>query len=216
MKNPASWFIAALLSFTAMLVIPYVEGRFNSLWSFPPMLPAVTLPFALLFGSTAALLRGWIRSLRAKRNSIALGAMSFISATLLIGSIVPGSEFFHRGFTDYSRTVLTVDEWRTIARVAQQRLGPEGKLPGPDKNLWDEEQHRGLWSDIVSATQIQRLDPSLMIFVRPETTEIVWGGALAGHRGVIIFTGKGGEARRSKLPPTAFIAEDIATIVGAD
>ena len=99
--------------------------------------------------------------------------------------------------------------------MAQERLGPEGQLPGPEKNLWEEKEHRALWSDICGGTKIQKLDPSLVIFVRPEETEVVWGGALVGHRGVVIFTRKGGDDHGAGLSRTIFIADDIATFVSA-
>jgi hypothetical protein len=55
-----------------------------------------------------------------------------------------------------------------------------------------------------------------MIFVRPEETEVVWGGALAGHRGVIIFTNRRGKIQHGQLSQTIFIEDDIATFVSAD
>ncbi len=217
MRIPAVWFILAFVSFASGLVIPYLEGRSNSLWVVPPMLPASALPFLLLFVSSVALAWCWIRSLLAKRDAVAVSVMLSLAVVLFGTSIhLRPSYLFHRGFRHYAKTVLTADEWRSISRLAQERLGPEGRLPGPDKSLWDEKEHRAFWSGLCGATQIQKLDPSLMIFVRPEETEVVWGGALAGYRGVIIFTGKSGDEQRGSLSQTMFIADDIATFVGAD
>jgi hypothetical protein len=181
------------------------------------MLPASLFPFVVLFVSSAALAWCWIRSVLAKRDVIAVGVMFSLSVVLFGTSIkLRPSYLFHCGFHHYAKTILTTDEWRRISRVAQERLGPEGKLPGPEKNLWDEKEHRASWSGLCDATAIQKLDPSLMIFVRPEETEIVWGGALVGHRGVIIFSNKRADEHQSQMPQAKFIADDIATFVSAD
>jgi hypothetical protein len=217
-RMPAVWIFIALISFVSSLVIPYLEGRSNSLWVVPPMLPGGALPFLLLFVSSVALAWCWIRSVLAKRDAVAVGVMLLIAVVLFGTSIITLHSFniFHRGFRRYAETVLTADEWRSISRVAQERLQPEGELPGPRKNLWDEKEHRALWSDLCGATQIQKLDPSLMIFVRPEETEVVWGGALTGHRGVIIFTGKGGNDQHGRLSQSMFITDDITTFISGD
>ena len=216
-RGPAIWVFIAFVSFVSALVIPYLEGRSNSLWVIPPMLPASALPFLTLFVSSVALAWCWIRSVLAKRDAVAVGVMLSLALVLFGTSILlRPSYLFHRGFHQYAKTILTAEEWRSISRVAQEHLGPEGRLPGPHKNLWDEKMHRASWSDLCAGTQIQKLDPSLMIFVRPEETEVVWGGALAGHRGVIIFTRKGGDDQRGRLSQTMFIADDIATFVSAD
>ena len=216
-KIQSGWFLIAVISFVSALVLPYLEGRSNSLWMIPPMLPATVLPFLLLFVSSVALAWCWIRSILAKHDSFAVGVMLSLAVVLFVSSIIlRPSYLFQRGFCHYAKTVLTADEWRSISRVAQGCLGPEGRLPGPDKNLFDEKEHRALWSNLCRSTQIQKLDPSLMIFVRPEETEIVWGGALAGHRGVIVFTSKSGNDHQGRLSQAMFIAHDIATIVSAD
>ena len=216
-RIPSVWISIAFISFLSGLVIPYLEGRSNSFWVMPLMLPASLFPFVLLFVSSAALAWCWIRSVLAKRDVIAVGVMFSLSVVLFGTSIkLRPSYLFHCGFHHYAKTILTTDEWRSISRVAQERLGPEGKLPGPEKNLWDEKEHRALWSELCGATAIQKLDPSLMIFVHPEETEIVWGGALVGHRGVIVFTSTRGHDERGQTTQAKFIADDIATFVSAD
>lgn len=193
--------------------MPYLEGLSNSLWVVPPMLPASIVPFLALFVSSIALAWCCIRSLLTNRSLLAVSVMLALAVVMFGTSIILRQSYlFHRGFRNYAKTVLTADEWRSISRLAQERLGPEGKLPGPDKNLWDEKEDRALWSDLCAATQIRKLDPSLMICVRPEKTEVVWGGALTGHRGIIIFTGKDGAEQRGGLS----IADDITTFISAD
>lgn len=197
--------------------MPYLEGRTNSIWIVPPVLPASVVPFVLLVVSCFVLLSTWMRSVMARRNAVAAGLM-FLAGLLLLGASfkVPTAALFRRGFNDYAKNALTADEWRGISRFAQEHLPADGRLPGPDKNLWNEKDHRALWSALTAETQVRRLDPSLMIFVRPEYTEIVWGGALLGHRAIIISTSRDGGAQREKSPTDLPVAEDIFTSAGPD
>jgi hypothetical protein len=214
---PIIWICISVASFISALVIPYMEGRSNEWWTVPPFLPVDIFPFIALFVCSIALLLFWIRSFSIKRDSASLGMMFLLGVLLLGINIVLRSPYlFQRGFSRYAETVMTADEWRNISRHAQERLQPEGQLPGPDKNLWDEKEHRALWTELCSATSIQKLDPSLMIFVRPEETVIEWGGALEGHRGVIIFTDKRENDHRSSFSQDTFIAHDIAVYISPD
>jgi hypothetical protein len=191
----------------------YWESRSNSIWMGPWGLPPVLFPLLLLLLSVVAL--GWclLWSVLKDRDAGAVGGMFLLAVGMFVTSFVLHPD----GFPQYARTVLTAEEWRSIARLAQARLGPEGQLPGPNKNLWEEEKCRVLWSEFCGATQIQKLDPSLMIFVRPEETEIVWGGALAGHRAVVIFNdGKKRDVSPRRHTAYTFIADDIMTVVGPD
>ena len=176
-------------------------------------LPGGLFPLLLLLVSSIALGSCWLLAVLKKRAAGVAGGMFLVAAGLLITSFLLRPD----GFAQYAKTVLTAEEWRSIARLAQARLGPEGRLPGPEKNLWEEEKHRALWSEFCGATQIQKLDPALMIFVRPEETEVVWGGALAGHRAVIIFkNGKRSNVPLSRHTRSTLIAADIMTAVGPD
>jgi hypothetical protein len=217
MRNPVVWIWIALLAFTSKMVTPYFEGCSNSWWVIPPMLPADLLPLLLLFVSCVVLLSRWVRSLLAKRRAIPASLMFFATLFLFGASLkVPPAYLFLRGFSHYAKSVLTTDEWRNISRFAQEHLQPEGRLPGPRKNLWNETEHRALWSALAAATQIQKLDLSLMIFVHPEHTEIVWGGALEGHRGVTIYTRRSGGNQHDTSSHSLSIAEDIAVLISAD
>jgi hypothetical protein len=217
MKGRVLWTFGALLSFASGLLMPYCEGRSNSWWAIPPLPPADLLPVLVLFVACAVLLSSCVRSVLSRRRVVTTAWLFCICLTLLVVRLgVRPADLFHRGFHHYAKSVLTADEWRSISRVAQERLRPEGRLPGPRKNLWDEKEHRALWVDLCGTTQIQKLDPSLMILVRAQETEIVWGGALTGHRGVVIFTGSPAEDQRSRWSATLFITDDIATFVSAD
>ncbi len=217
MKGCVIWTIVALVSCASGVLLPYLEGRSNSWWVIPPLLPADLLPLLSLFVACVVVLSKCVRSVVTKCHVVATAWLLFICLTLFVVRLaIRPADIFHRGFHDYAGSVLTADEWRSISRVAQQRLLPEGQLPGPRKNLWNEKEHRVLWSDLCRTTPIQKLDASLMIVVRPEATEVVWGGALAGHRGVIIFTGKPADDRRGRLAATSFVADDIKTFVSTD
>jgi hypothetical protein len=216
-KTQTIWFFITLISFITRLLIPYLEGRSNSLWVIPPLLPVDLLPFLFLLLSCIVLLSLWVRSMLAKCPTVAATSMSLTSLLLLAASFtIRPAECFHCGFRDYVEGVLTIGEWRAIAQFAQAHLPPEGKLPGPRKNLWNENDHRALWSALAAATQIQKLDPSLVIFVIPERTELMWGSALVGHRGVVISSAKNETDQRGGLSRTMFVAEDIATFMSAD
>lgn len=211
------WACIALISFVARMLLPYLEGRSNSWWVIPPIIPA-DLPVGLfLFLSCIVLLGYWLQSRITKRHTRLTAAIFFISLLLLGSSfIIYPAKIFHYGFHSYAKSVLTADEWRSISQFAQEHMQPGARLPGPDKPLWNETEHRALWSGLCAATPIQKLDPSLMIFVSADETEIVWGSPLTGHRAVIIYSNKSGDNHRSKRPQYMFVADDIATGVSAD
>jgi hypothetical protein len=211
MTKPSKiWFFIASISFLSNLVIPYFEGRSNSWW-----FPVGLLPPVLLFVSCIALFLFCIRSVVAKRNGL---AVMLFAALLLFGAsfAIRPADLFLLGFRDYAKNVLTLDEWRGISRFAQEHLRADGRLPGPGKNLWNEKDHRALWSALVAATRIQKLDSSLMIFVNAESTEIVWGGALVGHHGVVIFPSKNATEHRNRMSRSILIAKDIIVEISAD
>ncbi len=216
MKTPKAWFFFALIAFILKPVVPYLEGRTNSMWWIPPLIPVNVLPPFFLFFSCLVLLSFWIRSMLVKQQRVA-AALLFLAALLLFSAsfMLRRADFYQRGFRDYAKNVLTADEWRGIAHFAQEHLKTEGQLleqqlPGPHKNLWNETDHRALWSALTAATKIQKLDASLVIFVNPGQTDIEWGGALAGHHGVTIFSKKADTHQYDSRAVTTFIAEDIA------
>ena len=136
MAGPVKWMIVAMISFSLRLAMPYLEGRTNSWWAIPPMLPADLLPPVLMFVSSIVLFSNWIRAAVAKRPALTAASLFFVSLLLLGFSFtVRTADIFHRGFLQYAKHVLTADEWRSISRFAQEHLQPEGRLPGPRKNL---------------------------------------------------------------------------------
>ncbi len=217
------WTVFAIISFISALVMPYCEGRTNSLWIVPPMFPSSILPWVWLRLSCIVLFVLCIRSLLARRQMM-ITSLMFLVSLILFGSWfkMRPAAIFQRGFNGYVKTALTAEEWRDIGRFARTNLLPEGTLPGPGKNsLWDEKEDRALWSALYASTQIGRLDPALTIYTNAGETEIEWGGTLEGHWGVIIFASKADAhqdpaAPRGSYARTNFIEDDIATFISSD
>jgi hypothetical protein len=212
------WTVFAIISFILALVMPYCEGRTNSLWIVPPtIIPADILPMFWLFLSCIVLFVLCIRSLLARRHVMITSLMFLVSLLFFCSWFkVRPADIFQRGFNNYAKNVLTAEEWRSIAKFAQTNLPPEGMLPGPRKNLWDVKENGPLWSALCAVTQIQKLDPSLTIYAHTGQTEIVWGGTLVGHRGVIVFASKADAAQDPSNYQTSFIADDIVTFISSD
>src|SRR5437899_3317699 len=115
MKGRVIWTFAALVAFASRLMMPYFEGRSNSWWAIPPMLPADLLPLLLLFVTCVVLFSSCVRSVVSKRHAVATALMFFISLLLFVASLaLRPADLFQRGFCHYVRTVLTVDEWRRV------------------------------------------------------------------------------------------------------
>jgi hypothetical protein len=217
MGNPMVCFLISLASLMAALVMPYCEGRSNSVWVIPPLLPAELLPFVLLFASCGALGFYWVRSLVARRHAFAVGLV-FLASLLFFGVWfgIDRANLYQLGFRDYAKNALTPDEWRNISRYAQKNMVVGVPFSETSKYLWDQKSYDQFWSGLTNATPIRKLAPSFAIIVRPESTEIVWGGALTGHRGVTI-TANGNDGFKTRKPPRAmFIAPDIAVGLDSD
>ena len=215
--SPLNWFWVAVLSFILLMLLPYAEGRCNDVWAIPPILPLSLLPLLSLLVSCLVIFVGALRAFRDNRDVAVNCDMFVLSALLLVPAIRwRWADRFHLGFTSYAQAVLTPDEWRLLSREAQEILGPEGRLPGPEKNLWEERLHRSQWVARCAATQIKRLSPDLMVFVHPDSTEFAWGGALIGHRGLIVYRGRYPEAHPRGSRGLTFIAGDIAAFTSSD
>ncbi len=207
MKSNIAWTLIALAAFGADKVMPYLEGRSNAWWA-----TADLLPLLLLLACCVFLLSSAIRSLFSKRHQVAKSLL-FIASMLLLGAcfLVLPAETFHRGFTEYARTVLTADEWRAIARYARDHQ----KTPANTESSSSQELNPELREGLESATSFRKLNHSPRIFADSEQAEIYWGGALTGHRVVIVFAHKGVLPPQGRYPAT-FIAEDIATYITED
>jgi len=212
MKNPVLWAIVASFAFVTGELLPYVGGRIN-FWLFPVDL----VPPQLLLLCCAMLFALLVRSLVVKRDLKRSVQMVCVAVAFLIGRFaVRPADIFHRGFANYARNALTADEWRAIARLAQDKLGPSGWLPSPKKNLWEESEHRALWSEFTAKTKIQKLTPALVLSVQPGRTSVTWGSALVGHRSVTIYANGIRDVQSEDVANTIRIAGDIVTQISSD
>jgi len=85
----------------------------------------------------------------------------------------------------------------------------------PDEDKLSLQEIAAFREGLEAATPIRKLSPFPRIFVDPDRTSIYWGGALTGHRSVVVFTHKGGPLSRDE-PGGTVIAEDIVTFISAD
>jgi hypothetical protein len=194
--------LLALVAILVDTVLPYFEGRSNHWWGIGFL--AFLLSHVLSIFCAFFLLGSFVRSLFTKRHRLAKAAMLLLGPPLLYASFTlspPGLALFHLGFTQWARTIVTLDEWREIARYTHEHKMPEAE-PLSSESLYQKE--------LASATAFGKLGYAPRIYVTPDYTEIYWGGALGGHRYVIIFARKGGEIPDEPYRST-FIAEDIAT-----
>jgi len=168
----------------------YIGGRQGdplSVWLFPaemfPILVAFLSVFILVILFFVALGRG--------REQCAVSLLSGCAMLFFISMFAfPPREVFQMGFRARIQSTITPDELRQIGIVVQSMLPEDGRLPGPQKNLWDEKEHGAQWQRLLKTTQIGKLDPWMVIVKSSDKVNLTWGGALAGHWGVVIETGQ--------------------------
>jgi hypothetical protein len=165
--------VCALSSFALTLALPYGQGWTNSVWSIF-MLPSELFPWLWLLICCTALFVLGVASIFTKRHRLMTWAM-FLLSMVLAGSffVRDPAGIFLRGFDHYVSRTLGNAQWREISQFLQTHPPPDGRLPGPRKNLWNEAEDRAPWTALCAATQIQKLDPSLVIFVHDGRTEII-------------------------------------------
>ena len=195
--------------------MPYCEGRENSIWVVPPLLPAEIVPLGLLFLTAAIFFFCLVASL-IRKCDILVATLFFLGGLVLFAGwfFINNQRLYLFGFTNYARNVLTTEEWRSIARFAQAKMKPDDYLSAFDIMV-ENGGKRNLWSEFTNHTQIQKLGPGLTISVpAPDRTEIEWGSALVGHRAVLIYSNT-----NDISPPDdvfsgpLFFAPDIATFI---
>jgi len=221
MTKSIIWTVLAVGAFAASMVVPYLEGKANDWWTIPPLFPADILPLLGMPISCVVLLGSWIRSffppaqpeppvkpIPGKRYRVTKGLLFLVSALLLSGRFfLPGpAEFFHRGFTQYARTVLTPDEWRQIALYARDHPIPMKENSGAADSFSSESDDEALQAALRSATPFRKLPRYTRIWVSLDTVYIYWGGALVGHRNVLVMPNPSIEKSDA-----GFVAEDIMT-----
>lgn len=211
MKTPLIWISIAALSFLMGLVMPYFEGRTNSWWIVPPLLPAELIPVLSLLASFFALFVLLVDAIIFRRHRLPIVSLFVLSFALLVGRIfIIPADIFHRGFHSFAQHTLTDEEWRAIARFAQLHISPEC-------GFWRwRDNDPSLLTEFCASTNIEKLGSRFAIFVHPTYTEITWGSALTGHRSVVVFTGTDTSFPKRNNPMPLFLANDIATYVDSD
>jgi hypothetical protein len=175
--------------------IAYAEGRSGGI-SFLLSIGIGLIVFACL-GTLFVL--GIIALIRRRQRGRVVGCVACSLLVLLVNAWLPPSESFRMGFRHRLQAAVTPDELRQIAAKCSELLPLDGCLPGPSKNLWKDAEHAGSWKALTNATAIARLDPSLCIYNHSDEVEILWGGALAGHWGVVIR--KSPDGRQGDIAP---------------
>jgi len=126
-------FSLSVLSFISAIVMPYCEGRENSIWAVPPLLPAEIVPLGLLFLIAAILFFFLVASL-IRKSDILVATLFFLGSVMLFAGFffINNQRLYLFGFTNYAKNVLTTEEWRSIARVAQAKMKPGDYLSAFD------------------------------------------------------------------------------------
>lgn len=141
----------------------------------------------ILFSITVLLFICAVTLVKGADRRFAFSMLALSLFLLAVGFFTSRANFFQMGFRHRIKSAISPAELREIARVCSDTLPLDGSLPGPTKrSLWNETEHRATWSALASSTSLGRLDSSMVIFNYAEKVEIVWGGALVGHWGIII------------------------------
>jgi hypothetical protein len=200
---------AVAIATIASYAISYFDGRRGMPMSIAG-LPAQIVPMLMsvfCLGSLVVLLVTGLVKGRPVGKTLSALALSLLFVVL--GFAVVPAKVFQIGFRQRMRSTVSASELREIARFCHETLPIQTRLPGPGKwSLWNESEHRSHWNALVQATAVGKLDPSLTIFNGTDTVEIVWGGALVGHWGLIIQTDGKTE--------TGDVAEGIRTFISSE
>jgi hypothetical protein len=170
------------VSIALLHAVSYADGRRGTI----SLLLSIGVALVAL-GSTAALFVLVVVALvRRRQRRLVIGCLALALLVFLANGLVPPVELFRIGFRHRLQATITPEQLRQIAIKCSELMPQEGQLPGPGKNLWVEAEHAATWAALTNATAIGKLDPSLCIYNHTDEIEILWGGALAGHWGVVI------------------------------
>ena len=176
-----------VLATVSSYLMEYVAGRRGTPFSIGG-LPGQVAPILISLFCLASLVLLLVIALIKRRpaaKTVSVLTLSFLIFVLSF-AVVP-MKVFRAGFRQRIKSTVSPDELRALARLCHEKMPLHGRLPGPEKmSLWNEQEHRPLWNVLLGATSLGKLDPSLTIFNNTDTIEIAWGGALAGHWGLII------------------------------
>jgi hypothetical protein len=152
--------------------------------------PAEILPFLVGFVCLLFLIvRFFVALIKRKEQRAVLSMAGLAILFFAFPFAIKPAKAFHAGFRARIRSTIAPEELRRIAVAIQDILFDGGRLPGPQKNPWSEQDHRARWQVLVKSTQIEKLDPWMEIEKSPDYVALTWGGALVGHWGVVVDTG---------------------------
>jgi len=151
-------------------------------------LPAQIVPVLIILFSSITLAAICIVTLVQGSNRRLAFSMLFLSWLFLApGFVITPAKVFQIGFRQRILSTVSPAELREIARVCSTAIPLDGRLPGPmNWSPSNEPEYRGTWNVLIDRTSLGKLDAPTVIFNHAEAVEIDWGGALAGHRGIII------------------------------
>jgi hypothetical protein len=169
----------------------YIEGR-TAMPLVLILLPLfVVLDLAMLFCAIVLLVMGIGNFANGIHRRLAINLLVLLFLALASLFFYKPAKIFQMGFRHRINSRVSPAQLREIARVCSNILPIDGRLPGPDKPLWNETEHRKVWDNLTNSTALGKLDPYVLIFNHEDKVELVWGGPL-GHWGVIILkTGSG-------------------------
>jgi energy-coupling factor transporter transmembrane protein EcfT len=190
--------------------ISYIGGRLNNPW----VLFGIIVVFFLILVFLIALIVTLIVVLvSAKRKKAKL---SYLFLILFLGIILSSFIFilntdsvFQSGLRHRILNSVSADDLRLIAQTAKEIIPVNEQIPGPEKkSLWIEEEHRAKWEYLTEKTSINKLDPWFVVYVYENSVDIIWGGALMKHWGIVIY-----DNLDQRDIENTDIAEDIGTFI---
>lgn len=196
--------VLVMLASLSYFAISYIGGRMGMLeLTLLGIVPFLLNPIALL----CLLIVGLIALVKGRDRTTVVVCLGLAAVFSMLPFLLNPEKLFQAGVRDRVVSQVTPKELRQLATRVQAALPENGSLPGPmKKSLWSEE-YRKQWEELVRDTEIEKLDPWMVIFNRNQSVEINWGGARSGHWGVTIDTGS--EMKPGDIAPgiNTFVAE---------
>jgi hypothetical protein len=188
MKKTIATFIVCMLSAFSIPILSYLEGRFNTVFAIPPMLPAAVVPVLIILICLIIFLFLWQQSFLKRKNRLITSILIGVSIlTLFLSYKIMSLPLCGFGLRDYAKNIMSPQDWHILAQQSKEIIGVGSTYYGPQKIIFEKEKHQAKWEQLVSTTKIGKLDAHTMIFVTPVSVEFCWGGALVGHRYIIVY-----------------------------
>jgi hypothetical protein len=188
MRKSIATFIVCVCAAFSIPILSYLEGRLNTVFAVPPMLPAEIVPILIIIICLIIFLYLWQQSFFMRKNRLITSILVGVSIlTLFFSYEITSMGLGRYGLRDYAKNSMSPQDWRIVAQRSKEIIGVGSTCYGPQKNLFEKEKHQAKWEQLVSKTKIGKLDAHIIIFVTPVSAEFCWGGALVGHRYIIVY-----------------------------